>query len=541
MNMKSLNFQRSGITILLSILVFVLLWATAPDIGLTWDEPAYIAAARSYMGWFGQAFTDPKEAFSEDAIANAWQVNSEHPPLDKIWSGAVWSVAQNFTNDLAAHRMGNMILVAVMAGLLYILIFDAYGQVAGLAAVGALLTMPRFFFHAHLSALDMPAAVSVFIVTFAFWKTIEYKKWTWGLLLGLLWGLALATKINAVFVPITLGLWLMIFRRELRLFVRLIIMGVTAIPVFFAAWPWLYFQTVERLSTYIHFVTDGHWEIGQYYLGEFYMPPPWHFGFVMLWAVLPLGLTVLYFVGIFRGGTGQRDGGLSWLLFLSALTPILAISTGKSMVYDNERLIMVSFPFLAGLAGVGFGWVVSGWETLSERWSRPLLSRGGVLVLTALAFVPQIVTMIGLYPHYLSYYGESVGGAAGARHMGLETTYWCETYSLALPYINEHAEPNDKIWSDPWSHDVLIYYQTQGYLRDDLIILAPVSVPSVLGSDAPSPVALPMSSADWYIFQYRQSTMGYEGEDNSMLGILKKKELVYGYSFDGVPIFSLYK
>ena len=58
------------------------------------------------------------------------------------------------------------------------------------------------------------------------------------------------------------------------------------------------------------------------------MPPPWHFGFVMLWAVLPLGLTVLYGAGIARSGTGKRDQGLGWLLFLSALTPVLAIAAG---------------------------------------------------------------------------------------------------------------------------------------------------------------------------------------------------------------------
>jgi len=527
--------------IFVSVFVFVLLLATASDIGLTWDEPAYIAASRSYMGWYGQAFTDPKGAFSEEAVTNAWQVNSEHPPLDKIWSGAIWTLARNFTDDMTAHRMGNMLLVAVLAGLLYLLILDAYGQVAGLASVAALLTMPRFFFHAHLSALDVPAAVSVFIVTLAFWKTRDRKNWTWGLLLGLLWGLALATKINAVFVPITLGLWWLIFNRSARLFVRMIIMGITAIPVFIAAWPWLYFQTVERLTTYIEFLTTEHWEIGQYYLGQFYMPPPWHFGFVMLWAVLPLGITILYFSGIVRSGTGRQDGGLGWLLFFSALTPIIAISTGKSMVYDNERLIMVAFPFLAGLAGAGFGWIVSGWEKFSARWNRPVVSRSGVVVLLLLAFVPQLVTMVGLYPHYLSYYGESVGGLAGATRMGLETTYWCETYSLALTIINEQAKPKDRIWSDPWSHDVLIYYQTQGYLRDDLVILAPMNVPSVLGLDAPSPKAVSMNLAHWYIFQHRQTTLGPEGEDSAIYKTLKRKEVVYEYSFDGVPIFTLYK
>jgi hypothetical protein len=165
------------------------------------------------------------------------------------------------------------------------------------------------------------------------------------------------------------------------------------------------------------------------------MPPPWHFGFVMLWAVLPLGLTILYLVGTARAGTGKKDGGLGWLLFLSALTPILAISSGKSMVYDNERLIMVSFPFLAGLAGAGFGWIVSGLEKLSAHWNRPIMSRGGVIILVLLSFIPQLVTMVRLYPHYLSYYGETVGGLAGATRLKLETTYWCETYSLALPII----------------------------------------------------------------------------------------------------------
>jgi 4-amino-4-deoxy-L-arabinose transferase-like glycosyltransferase len=263
MDIKSFKLQRSGTAILISVFVFVLLLITIKDIGLTWDEPAYIAAARSYMGWYGQVFTNPKEAFSEKAITKARDVNHEHPPLDKIWPGAVWALAHKFTNDLTAYRMGNMLLVAVMAGLLYLLILDAYGQVAGLVAVAVLLTMPRFLFYAHLSALDVPAAVSVFIITFAFWKTLERKNWAWGLLLGLIWGLALATKINAVFAPVTLGLWWLFFRRDLRNFVRLIVMGLKAIPVFLVIWPWLYYHTIDRLTAYIGFVTTNHLKIGQ--------------------------------------------------------------------------------------------------------------------------------------------------------------------------------------------------------------------------------------------------------------------------------------
>ena len=180
------------------MLVFALLLATNADIGLTWDEPNYIAAAKSYMGWFEQVLPSRSKPSPEKPLPRPGKLPAKHPPLDMIWSGAVWSLARNFTDDLTAHRIGNMLLVAVLAGLLYLWIRDAYGQIAGLAAVAALLTMPRFFFHAHLSALGVPAAFFVFLATFVFWKTLERKHWAWGLLLGIIWGLALATKITAI-------------------------------------------------------------------------------------------------------------------------------------------------------------------------------------------------------------------------------------------------------------------------------------------------------------------------------------------------------
>lgn len=538
---RTSNLKRAGTVFLLTMLVFILLLSTVKDIGLTWDEPAYIAASESYMNWFEQVAAQPGRIADGEFLEFAWKVNSEHPPLDKIWSGLVWSITRNFSDDLSAHRVGNMLLVALMAGLLYVLIQGAYGQAAGFGAVAALLSMPRFFFHAHLAALDVPAAVSVFFVTFVFWKTLEKGHWAWGLVLGVCWGLALATKINAVFIPVTLGLWWLIFRRDGRTFVRLVLMGVTAVPVFVAVWPWLYTQTFEHLKAYILFVTTEHWQIGQYYLGQFYMPPPWHFGFVMMWAVLPLSLIILFGVGVARARKGKQDQGLGWLLFLSALTPILAISSGKSMVYDNERLMMAAFPFVAGLAGAGLGWVLLGCKKLLAAQGKPVVTWTAYAAAVLLAFAPQLVSMAALYPHYLSYYGQGVGGAAGAARLGLESTYWCESYRLALPIINKEAEPGDVLWSDPWSHDVLIYYQMHGMLRDDLVILSPMNTQSVLGMDAPQPRALPVESADWYLFQHRQSTLGEALDKNGILDVLRARQKVYEYSFEGVPIFTLYK
>ena len=533
--------RKTILAVSVFLLVFTVLLATSKEIGVTWDEPAYIAAAKSYTRWFDQAFDYPDIAFQEKFLTMRWQVNSEHPSLDKIWSGAIWSIARNFTDDLTAHRMGNMLLAAALAAILFIWVRDSFGNLAGFVAVGALFSMSRFFFHAHLAALDVPAAFSGFVTTFIFWKLLNRRGWAWGLLLGLVWGLALATKINAVFIPVILGVWILLFRREWRLILRLVIMGLTAIPVFVAVWPWLYFDTIERITNYLGFVTTSHWQIGQNYLGRFFMPPPWHFPFVMLWAVVPLGITVMYLLGIARSVRWRSDRGLGVLLFLSALVPVLALSTGKSMVYDNDRLMMAAFPFLAALAGAGFGWLVSGWKTLAARVNSQVVRQGGVIVLIALAFVPQLVTMVRLYPHYLSYYGEGVGGLKGATRMGLETTYWCETYNLALPILNEQAKPGDKIWVDPWSYDVLIYYQVTGKLRKDLVIINDMDVASILGADAPMARGYPMSSANWFLFEHRQTTLGTQGMNSPIMSVLNRQEVVYEYSFEGVPIFTLYR
>ncbi|RPI96908.1 MAG: hypothetical protein EHM40_00055, partial [Chloroflexi bacterium] len=543
--------NRKFQAVLIMVLTLVLLVATEPQIGLTWDEPIYMRASEIYTSWFGKLITQPAEALSKDGIDESWSFNHEHPPLDKIWSGIVWSGARFVFNDQTAHRLGNMILVSVMAGLLYLMIAEAYGLAAGLAAAAALLSLPRFFFHAHVAALDMPATCAIVFVTFLFWKTRDDLSWKWTLLLGLVWGLAFATKVNAIFLPAILFLWALLFRRRLMLLVRIVVMPLIGIPFSFAIWPWLYPDIPARVMDYLGFVTVEHWKIGQWYLGKLYMPPPWHFPFVMAWAVVPLTLTVLYWIGIVRAGLKWREAdSLGGLLFLNALVPILALTTGKSMAYDNERLLMHVFPFLAGLAGMGFGWLVIGIQQAADRMQKPRWAVPVTVLAVLLAFLPQSISLVRLYPHLLSYYSETVGGIPGAARLGLETTYWCETYAAALPYLNEHAKPGDMIWVDPLSQSVMIYYQVHGRLRSDVKIAhSPVAPmwPFVYAEYGPPTPAI-HSTSDFIVLQYRQTLMGstpanpdrhfYSAHPDSQW--VNAHELLYQLSQDGVPIMEIY-
>ena len=531
---------NGAIAILLACLTAILLTVTAPSIGLTWDEPAYIAGADSYASWFGVLISHPAQAFTSRVIDQYWTINDEHPPMEKIWSGLVWSVARHIFDDLTANRLGVILLVAFLVGLLYFVVAQAYGKAAGLFAAAALLSMPRFFFHAHLAALDVPVAAAIFAVTYLFWRTVDREEWWWGLVLGFAWGLAEATKLNATFLPIGLFIWFLAFRRKWYLVLRFVIMGIAAVLTFVLVWPWLYHLTWMRILAYVDFHLD-HFPIGQWYFGKFYLPPPWHFPFMMLLAVIPLALLVLALVGIARAGKGKQDKSLVWLLIISVMVSLGPFLYGKNLLYDDERLFMPAFPFLAALAGIGFGWLVQGLRKLSERLRRQAWFVPTSVLLVVVFFTSQTVTTIRLYPHLLSYYSESVGGLVGATGLGLETTYWCETYAAALPYINEHAQPGDRIWAEPWSYDVLIYYQMHGQLRKDVFILNDPPTSSVFGLGAPQPIYGNLYTADWAIFQYRQSQYGQSGENYLPLVLLESKTPVYEVSYQGVPIMRLYR
>jgi len=127
--------------------------------------------------------------------------------------------------------------------------------------------------------------------------------------------------------------------------------------------------------------------------------------------------------------------------------------------------------------------------------------------------------------------------------MQLETTYWCESYAAAFPYINAHARPGELIWVEPWSYDVMIYYQLHGGLRSDVRILQNTpEAQSLFGMDAPQPVYGEYTRAKWIILEYRQTQFEQMGGAVTYLlkyveGLKPSVEVAY----QGIPIMQLYE
>jgi 4-amino-4-deoxy-L-arabinose transferase-like glycosyltransferase len=537
---KNINRGNWAIAILLACLTAAILTSTSPTIGLIWDEPEYTSAADSYAAWFDVLITNPAQALTPGTVDQYWTINHQHPPLEKIWSGLIAKAARHFFDELTANRLGIILIVSLLTAMLYLMMAETYGKAAGFFAVAALMSMPRFFFHAHVTALDVPVAVLSFAFIYIFWKTIDRKGWTWGILCGVVCGLALATKLNGVFIPIALALWSLFFRRKLSVALRFLHISVAAVLIFFLIWPWLYHQTWARVIEYANFHLH-HFVIGQWYLGKFYVIPPWHFTLVILWAVIPLSVMVLFGAGVMSAGKGKHDGGLAWLLIISILVYILPFIFGKSMLYDNERLFMPVFPLVSALAGIGFDRLIKSLEKFFNRIKQPVMTPAASVFLGIALLISQTADMARLYPHLLSYYSEGVGGLRGANRLGFETTYWCETFTAALPYINSHAQAGDFIWVDPLSADLLTYYQRIGRLRRDLQIITPRHAQSVFKTGSSRSVSVNKLEADWYILQCSQSQYVRNGaSEYPLLQILETRRPVYQVIFQDIPLMKVY-
>src|SRR6516225_1782676 len=184
---------------------FVVLWATERAVGFTRDESVYFAAAEQFSRWWALLLHRPATALSDAAITQAFDWNHEHPMLMKSlfgWSHALFHQTLGWVRPAAGFRLPAFAVAAFIPALIHLWGSALWGRRAGLFAALSFFVVPRQFFHAHLSCFDMPVAAMWLLVVYLFWRAEEdlrFAPWT-----GVAFGLALATKHNAFFLPVVL-------------------------------------------------------------------------------------------------------------------------------------------------------------------------------------------------------------------------------------------------------------------------------------------------------------------------------------------------
>src|SRR5581483_2667667 len=234
-----------------------LIAVTSKDYGITWDEPAYFEAADLHIEWlhaFARNLVAGKESRSLDdgAITTAWHGNPyyvPHPPFSRLVSGLSKALLAQWLGDFSAYRIGPALFFAVLVAAMFVWLRELFGTAAGIFSALALLLIPNLFGYAHLAVTDLPLAALWFLTVYCFWKGLF--NWKWSVVLGVVWGLALATKFPALLIPIPLILWAHFFHRD-KYANNLFALIFVAPVIMVAVQPYLWHQTGLRVLEFLY-------------------------------------------------------------------------------------------------------------------------------------------------------------------------------------------------------------------------------------------------------------------------------------------------
>jgi hypothetical protein len=472
----------------------------------------------------------PGQAFSHAVVDSYWADNHEHPPLMKTLYGLSWRMfhrcdctgPKRGLHPIAVHKHRTLPLFArestafrfpaiLMAGLGVALVYWFARRFVGpWAAAGAAVlsvAQPHYFFHAQISCFDVPIAVMALLVALAYWKSLRAPHW--GILCGVFYGLALATKHNAWLIPCFLLVHYLWMRR--RDFLRLrppriplafVSMATLGPIVLFVLWPWLWHAPVPRVREWMQRHAQ-HEHYNFEYLGQNWnLPPPpaqtgrWllraTFPFVSTAFTVPVTTLALAAAGTLVLARRRRKAApddepsiinceppepgarASWLrpgadvdlapgIFFAVqiLGPLATLALPATPIFGGVKHFLAAMPFLAMVAGVGLAWVTRQAASLvrAERLRRALSA-----ALAVLLCLPAVAETQRSHPDGTGHYNLLAGGFAGGASLGMNRQFWGYSVLPLLPWIKAHLPPSNRIYWHDVLHDAVLMYVRDGRL-----------------------------------------------------------------------------
>ncbi|HEY3822037.1 MAG TPA: glycosyltransferase family 39 protein [Polyangiaceae bacterium] len=541
------------------------LLATARSLGFPRDEGVYFRAGNEYAHWWRSLFERGADALQQGAIDAAFSANHEHPPLMKTLFGlSGWLFHEKwhvFTDASTAMRLPAMATAGMALWVTYLFGARAWSRRAGLVAAVLFALMPRVFFHAHLACFDVPITAMWILCLYAYWRATETRKLGWIVAVGVTYGLTLATKHNAFFLPFALvphaffvqrhAIWRGLKAGRLAIPATLVSTAVVGPIVLLALWPYLWNDTMGRLQWWIEFhLHHDYYNIE--FLGKNYFSAPSPKGYVpvMVLATVPTVTLLLFFIGAMdRGAVGfrrlrdwlrgvlrgrasvTRDSApprdprdpreTDLLLALSFAVMIAPFFLPKTPIFGGTKHWMPAYPVLALFAGRGFDLVAAALGRALPPGldrSRRLAAQG--LLFACVTFGPLAITAHS-HPFGLSSYVPLIGGTAGGADFGLNRQFWgYTTQNAAEEYLNPVAPRGATVFIHDTTWDAWARMQEEGRVRGDLRAVG-----------APGEATFSLVQHELHMNEVDYSIWVADGTDAP----------AYVVKHDGVPIVSVYR
>lgn len=453
--------------------------------GLTIDEPFNVQQgvrlAVFGKGWILGAITT-RELFGD---AKELGTNSptgyhlpDHPPLGRLWLGlwhqAVVGVAPPHDHDTpfvtSAARVGSAAAFALTVLLVGMTAARWYGPLAGWMAAASLALTPHVFGHAHIAALETCmnlAFLAAVLAVASKWTGTAPPSTRTAIVTGIVFGLALLTKIQAVFLPPAVGVWALMRWRwgGVR---PVIVWGLTGVVVLFVLWPWLWPHPIDHFLQYLGRTTDRV-KLHVWYLGRVWddRDVPWHYPWVMFLGAMPLAWLAMGAAGVVRKlpATSTSTPAITnevpaWrapreqLLLLATFVPMVVFSIPGVAVYDGDRLFLVAYPLWSLLVGRACATEVVGMKTTESGvpvWRRPRVFATAAL----LASGAGVWSTVRAAPCWLNQPNGITAWAIDGDRPAFEASYWGDGVTRELlTTLAEAVPPGSTIDVVPVLHDL---------------------------------------------------------------------------------------
>lgn len=476
---------------LLGLVAFASVLAAQRDQGLVRDEIVYMNHGTRYADWWIDAATGTDGALTEQSItahfggAAPTANNREHPPLMKTLFGFSEKILHRglgWTSRITAYRAPAALMNAALVVLVFLFTASVWGQAAGLIAALLTLLLPRAFFHAGLATFDAAIVTVWFATVAAYYKALRSRWWILGA--GLCFGLTLATKHNAIVLPVALAVHYLYtalraggdgrlapshLGRGLLRWQSLVVPAavVLGFVVFVGLWPWLWFDTFAHVGDWIGFHLE-HVHYNYEYLGRNWNAPPypWHVPIVTTLFTVPVVTLAAALLGALvlldragRGRAAEPERAPALLLFLSAGVSMGPFILTTTPIFGAEKHWAPAIPTLCIFAGVG---IAAAARLASERLvAAGLLAEARARIATvaatallgALAAGAALAETADAHPHALSHYNALAGGSPGGADLGMNRQFWGYSARGVLPVLERHAPAPGQPPRPVYTHD----------------------------------------------------------------------------------------
>jgi len=494
---------------------------TVQKIGPSWDEPVYFHSVKNYAAWFksigqGNAFN----RYTLESVFDLGLLTDCSPTLPKLLATITYSTFKNQLGEFRAFRAYAPILFGILLALIYLRVTSRWGRMAGIASVICVFFMPRVFNDGHIGATETPLCFFWFLTAILFEASFK-RRWLMPLA-GISYGLAMSVKFTGFVLPIPLLAWAWIYHRK-KMFYPTLFLFLIGPLVFFLLEPSMWDDPIVDLLEFVRISAfrQGKVLVPVLFLGRYYeFSAPFYYAPFMVLVTTPVLTLFLFLLGLIRTALNRFQDQLAISLIIHSSFFILMMMTPNAPNYDGVRLFLPALIFLGILSGYGFAGVTERLEQILGRLkiNHRLTRISSLVILLIVSAYP----LLKVYPYGLEYYNQLIGGVAGARHHGMETTYWWTVVNPdALKRINRALPSNASLVCWPTRANICELYQELGLLRKDLKITKRKDFDYLL-----------VLSRPYWNFQ---PFFAFLGIPQSELEIIASQEL------DGVPLWVLYR